>query len=98
MKVNITKPAQKSLGKIGGYYGKNSTHYKKLKTDIKDKSKLLSDHPKMGQEEEHLKKLGQGHRYVMVAKLYKLIYLIAAPFIFIIDIFDTRQDPDKMKP
>ncbi|WP_020539349.1 type II toxin-antitoxin system RelE/ParE family toxin [Lewinella cohaerens] len=98
MKVNITKPAQRSLGKTGGYYGKNSPHYKKLKKDIRHKSKLLSENPEMGQEEDHLKHLNQGHRYVLVAKLYKMIYLIAAPFIFITDIFDTRQDPDKMKP
>lgn len=28
----------------------------------------------------------------------KVIYLIAKPFIVIADIFDVRQDPDKMKP
>jgi plasmid stabilization system protein ParE len=67
MKVNITKPAQRSLGKASRYYGKNSSHYKKLKKDIRHKSKLLSENPEMGQEEDHLKHLKQGHRYVLVA-------------------------------
>ncbi|MEO0728618.1 MAG: type II toxin-antitoxin system RelE/ParE family toxin [Bacteroidota bacterium] len=100
MKVKITKPAQRRLQQIDDYYRKqgNRSHTNKLKKDIRKKSKLLSDSPEMGQEEDYLKELGQGHRYVIVAKLYKLIYLIAAPFIFITDIFDTRQDPDKMKP
>ncbi len=100
MKVRITKPAQRRLQQIDDYYRKkgNRSHVTKLKKDIKKKSELLSENPEMGQEEEYLKELKQGHRYVIVAKLYKLIYLIAAPFIFITDIFDTRQDTDDMRP
>jgi plasmid stabilization system protein ParE len=59
---------------------------------------LLSQNPELGQEEDYLKELGQGHRYVIVTKLYKLIYLVAAPFIFITDVFDTRQNPNDMHP
>jgi plasmid stabilization system protein ParE len=100
MKVRITKPALRRLKEIGDYYRKegNRSHIKKLQQGIREKSTLLSENPEIGQEEDHLKDLGQGHRYVIVARFYKLIYLIIAPFIFITDIFDTRQDPDKMKP
>lgn len=52
----------------------------------------------MGQEEEGLKHLNRGHRYLLIKPFYKLIYLIIKPIIYITDIFDTRQDPDKMKP
>jgi plasmid stabilization system protein ParE len=69
-----------------------------LRKDIRKKVQLLSENPELGQEEEHLKELGQGHRYIIVAKLYKLIYLVARPFIFITDIFDTRQNPEDMHP
>jgi hypothetical protein len=58
----------------------------------------LEDYPHLGQEEERLKELDQGHRYLLVDKRYKVIYLIVDPFIYITDIFDTRQDPGNMKP
>ncbi|MCR9103044.1 MAG: type II toxin-antitoxin system RelE/ParE family toxin [bacterium] len=100
MKVRITKPAQRRLRQIDDYYRKkgNRSHVTKLKKDIKKKSELLSQNPELGQEEDYLKELGQGHRYVIVTKLYKLIYLVAAPFIFITDVFDTRQNPNDMHP
>lgn len=40
----------------------------------------------------------QGHRSLLVGTLYKIVYLIAAPVILITDVFDVRQDPEKMKP
>lgn len=100
MKVRITKPAQRRLRQIDDYYRKkgNRSHVTKLKKDIKKKSELLSQNPELGQEEDYLKELGQGHRYVIVTKLYKLIYLVTAPFIFITDVFDTRQNPNDMHP
>ncbi len=100
MKVRITKPAQRRLRQIDDYYRKkgNRSHVTKLKKDIKKKSELLSQNPELGQEEYYLKELGQGHRYIIVTKLYKLIYLVAAPFIFITDVFDTRQNPNDMHP
>ena len=100
MKVMITKPAQRRLKQIDEYYGRkgNNSYSRKLRKEIREKSKLLSEKPEIGQEEEYLKGMGQGHRYVMIAKLFRLIYLIANPFIFITDIFDTRQDPKEMKP
>lgn len=99
MKVRITKPAQRRLSQIDDYYKKkgNRSHFAKLKQEISRKSALLSQNPELGQEEDYLKELGQGHRYIIVAKLYKLIYLVSAPFIFITDIFDTRQNPDDMR-
>ncbi len=100
MKVKVTKPAEKSLDNIDAYYKKkgNRKHGRKLRKDIVKQSKLLSNNPLMGQEEESLKKLNRGHRYLLIKPFYKLIYLIIKPFIYITDIFDTRQDPNKMKP
>ena len=96
----MTKPAQRSLDDIDDYHKKkgNSRHGRKLRRDIVKKSKLLSDNPYMGQEEEGLKDLDRGHRYLFIKPFYKLIYLIIKPIIYITDIFDTRQDQDKMKP
>ena len=56
MKVKITKPAQRRLDKIDNNYGKK--YGRKLRKDIVEKSKLLSEYPEIGQEEDNLKKLG----------------------------------------
>ncbi len=100
MKVQITKPAQRRLDRIDDYYKKKGYLRKgrKLRKQIVEQSKLLSQNPYLGQEEEHLKQLGKGHRYLLIKPFFKLIYLIIKPVIYITDIFDTRQDPEKMKP
>jgi plasmid stabilization system protein ParE len=99
MKVRMTKPAQRRLNQIDDYYKEqgNKRHGTRLRKSIVKQSRLLSKHPEMGPEEPNLKHLGQGHRFILVEKLYKVVYLIAKPIIFITDVFDTRQDPDKMK-
>ncbi len=56
---------------------------------------LLKEFPKMGQIEENLESLGLGHRYLIEGN-YKIIYRIQGKIISITDIFDTRQDPEKM--
>ena len=100
MKVKLTASAWRRLRQIRSYYKKsgNSREGRKISHDILKKSKTLAEYPYLGQEEENFKKLGQGHRYLLVGKLYKIIYFIAKPFIYITDIFDTRQNPNKMKP
>ncbi len=100
MKVKFTAAAWRRMRQIRAYHTKqgNSKKGRKITYRILEKSKALEDHPNIGQEEENLKELGQGHRYVLVDKIYKIIYFVIKPIVFITDIFDTRQDPDKMKP
>lgn len=76
----------------------NGKKGRKIRKDVVEKAMRLKDAPYMGQEEEHLMHLGLGHRYLPVKPFYKIIYLVIQPFIYITDIFDTRQDPQKMKP
>lgn len=47
----------------------------------------------MGQEEERLKKLELGHRYLVEGN-YKIIYYIKGKIVYITDIFDCRKDPN----
>jgi toxin ParE1/3/4 len=49
----------------------------------------------MGQIEENLVSLGLDHRYLVEGK-YKIIYFIKENVIYITDVFDCRQDPQKM--
>ena len=100
MNVKFTASSWRRMQQIRNYHSKkgNSGKGRKITYKILEKAKTLENHPYMGQEEENLKTLGQGHRYLLIDKLYKVIYLIPDSTIFITDIFDTRQDPEKMKP
>jgi plasmid stabilization system protein ParE len=68
---------------------------KKIKTDILTATKLLKKHPASGQIELNLKKLNEGHRYLVKGN-YKIIYKEIPEGLLITDVFDTRQDPIKL--
>ena len=56
----------------------------------------LKQYPQLGRVEEALSHLNQGHRYLLEGN-YKIIYRLINPNILAItDIFDTRQNPDKL--
>ncbi len=67
-----------------------------IQNAILDKADAIIHNVHMGQKEEILEHLGQSHRRVIVNN-YKIIYVIKNDYILITDIFDTRQDPQKMK-
>jgi len=67
-----------------------------IRDEILDKADTLMKHPYLGQEEEYLEHLQMGHRR-LVQSHYKIIYRIEGNTIYITDIFDSRQDPAKMK-
>lgn len=56
----------------------------------------LLQYPGGGAIEEQLAHLGQGHRRVIVEH-FKIVYRVKDDLILVSDIFDSRQDPDKMK-
>ena len=98
MKVFITDPAMTSLKDIHDYYQSKGYGFygKRITKSVISKSKRLSKNPYLGQEEELLKPLEQGHRYLLVEKYYKVIYLVLEEKIVVTDVFDTRQQPEKM--
>jgi toxin ParE1/3/4 len=55
----------------------------------------LEKHPLSGQIEINLKDLEKGHRFIIRGN-YKVIYKIQNQKIYITDVFDTRQNPDKI--
>lgn len=56
----------------------------------------LVQYPGGGAIEEQLAHLGLGHRRVVVGH-FKIIYRVVEDRIWVSDIFDSRQDPEKMK-
>jgi plasmid stabilization system protein ParE len=87
------------LQKINDYESAKGNRAKgrRVAGKIYKRAKELEKFPELGPPEKSLKRLNQGHRSLLVGTLYKIVYLIAKPVIFITDIFDVRQDPDKMK-
>jgi plasmid stabilization system protein ParE len=99
MRVLITQQAKNALDEIIEYYRSvgNGKYGRRVRAAILRKALLLSKFPLMGAEEELLKELNLGHRY-LVEKEYKVIYRIEDTFIYITDIFDTRRNPEDIKP
>ena len=67
----------------------------KIRIQILNATKQLINHPASGQKELHLEKLKKDYRYVLSGN-YKIIYKVEDSQIIISDVFDTRQNPDKM--
>lgn len=98
MTVFITRPAKESLRAIFDYYKSKGyeTYASRLRASVITKAKTLSKQHQRGQQEEFLKPLGQGHRYLIVEKHYKIIYLVEEKRVLVTDVFDTRQKPQKL--
>ncbi|RLD39444.1 MAG: type II toxin-antitoxin system RelE/ParE family toxin [Bacteroidetes bacterium] len=98
--VYWTRFAEDKLDVIYDYYEfKAGTRIaRKLISDIIDKTIGLEKNPYIGQKEELLSDRPQNFRY-LVFKNYKIIYWINQNKnrIDIINVFDTRQNPMKMK-
>jgi plasmid stabilization system protein ParE len=67
-----------------------------IRDRILAKADRLLENPFMGQQEEYLEHLGQSHRRVIEGN-YKIIYKVEGETIIVTDVFDSRQDPEKMK-
>ena len=58
-------------------------------------TRQLEELPYSGQFEPWLEHQGLGHRRVVVGN-YKVVYRVLEEEVRIVDVFDSRQDPDKM--
>lgn len=102
MELNLfwTDFSQKELERIYEYYREKAgvRVAKNLVNGIFNEVLKLKIQPKIGQEEEFLKNRKQEFRY-LVYKNYKVIYWINEEEnrIEINDVFDTRQNPIKIK-
>ena len=68
----------------------------KIRNRILDAADTLLLQPQLGQKEPYLEHLSLEHRRLIEGN-YKIIYRVIGEYIYITDIFDSRQDPDKMK-
>ena len=99
MKIFWTKFALSSLSEIFRYYKDNVSYTiaNNIRNGVLSSTNQLSKHPTSGQIEESLIDLKNGHRYIIRGN-YKIIYKIQNHKLYITDVFDTRQNPEKMTP
>lgn len=98
MQVQFTKYANRALNNIYEWHKEKGYRKtgRKIRAAVITKVMLLKDQPLLGQEEENLKELELGHRYLVEGN-YKIIYFIVEDLVVVSDIFDTRHDPEKMR-
>ena len=68
----------------------------RIASDILAATRLLEQFPFGGQVEPWLEHHRLGHRRVVVGN-YKVVYRVHQDEVRIIDVFDARQDPGKMR-
>ena len=97
MQIVFTNPARQALKDICDYYKNNGydTYAVKLRKNIFAKVKQLNEHPERGALEPHLVVLGKGHRYLLEDH-FKIIYRVIGQIVYITDVFDTKQNPNKL--
>ncbi len=102
MEIEIywTDFAKKELNKIFDYFQQkvNLKLARKLTTQIVSDTDILKSSPEIGTREENLKSRPQKFRYI-VSTNYKIIYWYNSEMdrVEIVDVFDTRQNPKKIK-
>ncbi len=98
MKVHWTAFAVNELKSIFIYYRAvaGGAVAENIRKTILNTAKFIGKYPNMGMLEENLEDLDQGHRYIVEGN-YKIIYLILDGEIYITDVFDCRQNPQKIR-
>ena len=98
MKLVYTEQSLISLSEALDFIAPKVPHEKliEIRDSILDAADTLKEQPLLGQKEYLLEHLELEHRRLIVGN-YKIIYRLTTDYIYITDIFDTRQNPAKMK-
>ena len=100
MKVIWKEPARRRLDDLYEFIaGGNPRAAAKIYNDIVDETALLSEFPQMAAVEPLLGRMDKIFRSLVVARAYKVVYYIdeAANEIAVIEVWDCRQDPSKLR-
>ena len=90
-----TQKALQQLDALDDYLLENAPYYAdKIINEVLQAPNRLIEFPSSGQIEEYLTDVGE-YRYLVYSH-FKIIYRIENKVIYIVALFDTRQDPAKM--
>ena len=100
-KVIWSEFSEQQIDDIFNYYKEKTKSYNvalKIITQILLAPEKLTDNPRMGQQEISLQNRKTEYRYIVESN-YKIIYSIddELELIKIADVFDTRQNPEKIE-
>ncbi len=98
MEIIYTEQALFSLEEALGFIAHKVSQVKliEIRNNILNKADTLLLQPNQGQKESYLEHLDLDYRRIIESH-YKIIYRVIGESIYIIDIFDSRQSPDKMR-
>ena len=98
MKIVWTSKAKSQIRDIFDFYSKKVSIKlaNRIVSEITQKPSVLLKYPSLGQRESLLEEVDPRIRYLIQGN-YKLIYLPTENEIVIISVFDTRQNPSKIK-
>ncbi len=98
IKVIWAESARIQLENIFEYYKEkvNSESSEKIVTSIIDRTIQLESFPESGPLEPLLKTRSYKYRYLVEGN-YKIIYRIEKNYVFVVSVFDCRQNPIKIK-
>jgi plasmid stabilization system protein ParE len=98
MQIEWTGTAKKNVRRIYLFYCKIASEKiaRQMVEPLFPFVKSLLDSPLIGQEEPDLKIKNQGQRY-LVNGHNKIVYRVKEDVIYITHVFDTRQNPKKLK-
>ena len=100
MKVVLTDQSLERLEASLRFYIEELEIPKAKVTEIKSRliksAKSLSERPYKGQYEPYLAKLKQGHRRIIEGN-FKILYRVEDNTVYVVDFFDSRDSPSKMK-
>jgi plasmid stabilization system protein ParE len=98
MKIVYTEQAIQSLQESLDFIADNVSPEKliEIRNQLLDAADTLILQPLKGQKEPYLEHLVLDHRRLIHGN-FKIIYRVIGEYIYITDVFDSRQDPEKMK-
>lgn len=98
MKVIWKEPATRRLIGIYRFVAENSPSAAlRIYDEIIDRADQLADHPEMASRELSLEGEPEDFRSLVVDGTYKVIYYIESEAVNIIDVWDCRQSPSRLR-
>jgi len=98
MKLRWTAPAKKQLDHIYRFYGQRNVNVaESIFNDIIDESEQLINFPQMAAIEPGLADFEEIYRSLIVRRFFKVVYRTTVDTIYIVAVFDCRQDSQKLR-
>ena len=99
MEVKLTRNAHKRLAQVLEYHKTQGNPKKGKRTvlEIIKHSIKLGKQPNLGSVQEEMSSATKTYRALVVNRYYKVIYRAENERILIVEIFDVRQDPSRIK-